>query len=60
MSEIEEEVRFDINSGCFKFTTNGKEEIIIMNGFSLCREDAAALAWLVNSDKMLSVEIKVR
>ena len=59
MPEIEEEITFDIEEDGAKFTTVTNGDILIINDFHLTREQAATLAWLVNSKQKISVQMKL-
>ncbi len=59
MPEIEEEVTFHIEVDGAKLTTQTNGDILILNKFSLSREQAAALAWLVNSNQRIQFQVKL-
>ena len=58
MPEIESEVIFEVGEDGAKFTTQSNGDIILITGLHLTKEKAATLAWLVNSKKMLTFEVK--
>ena len=59
MLEIEDEVIFHVEEDGAKFTTVTNGDILIINDFHLTREQAATLAWLVNSNQKISVQMKL-
>ncbi len=59
MPEIEEEVTFHIEVDGAKLTTQTNGDILILNKFSLSREQAATLAWLVNSNQKIQFQVKL-
>ena len=59
MPEIEDEVTFHIEIDGAKLTTKTNGDILIFNNFHLSREQAATLAWLVNSNQKISVQMKL-
>jgi len=58
MPEIEGEVRFEIGADQAKFTTQTNGDMLIISGLSLTQKQAATLAYLVNSKKNLSFEVR--
>ncbi len=59
MPEIEAEVTFHVETDGAKLTTQTNGDILIINNFHLTREQAATLAWLVNSNQKISVQMKL-
>ena len=59
MPEIEDEVTFYIETDGAKLTTKTNGDILIFNDFHLTCEQAATLAWLVNSNQKISVQMKL-
>lgn len=59
MPEIEDEVTFEVGIDGTKLTTQTNGDILILNGFSLSREQAASLAWLVNSNQKIQFTVKL-
>ena len=58
MPEIESEVIFEVGEDGAKFTTQSNGDIVIITGIHLTKQQAATLAWLVNSKKILTFEVK--
>ncbi len=58
MPEIESEVIFEVGEDGAKFTTQSNGDILLITGLHLTKEKAATLAWLVNSKKILTFEVK--
>ncbi|KKM79561.1 hypothetical protein LCGC14_1348780 [marine sediment metagenome] len=59
MPEIEDEVTFDVEVDGAGFTTKTNGDILIINNFHLSREQAATLAWLVNSNQKIQFQVKL-
>ncbi len=59
MPEIEDEVTFDVEVDGAKLTTQTNGDILILNNFHLSREQAASLAWLVNSNQKIQFTVKL-
>ena len=59
MPEIEDEVIFHIEIDGVKLTTKTNGDILIFNDFHLSREQAAAIAWLVNSNQKIEIQMKL-
>ena len=59
MPEIEDEVIFHVEPDGAKLTTKTNGDILIFSDFHLFREQAASLAWLVNSKQKISVQMKL-
>lgn len=58
MPEIDSEVIFEVGEDGVKFTTQTNGDIIVITGIHLTKNQAASLAYLVNSRKKLSFEVK--
>ncbi len=59
MPEIKDEAMFYIEIDGAKLTTKTNGDILIFNDFHLSREQAATVAWLVNSNRMIEVQMKL-
>lgn len=59
MPEIEEEVTFHIEIDGAKLTTKTNGDILMFNDFHLLREQAATIAWLVNSNQKIEIQMKL-
>ncbi len=59
MPEIEDEVMFILGADQLKFTTATNGDTLVVSGINLTREQAASVAYLVNSQQELQVEIKL-
>ena len=59
MPEIEDEVTFTVEIDGAKLTTQTNGDILIINNFRLSREQAASLAWLVNSNQKIQFQVKL-
>lgn len=60
MAEIDEEIVFVVKTDGLKFTTQTNGDMLIITGLEFSKEQAASLAWLVNSTNNLVVEIKLQ
>jgi len=60
MAEIEEEVVFFTKADQIKFNTQTNGDKIIMSGFHLTKEQAATMAWLVNTSDNSELKIKIK
>ena len=58
MPEIESEVQFEVGPDQAKLTTQTNGDILILSGIVLTQTQAATLAYLVNSKKNLSFEVR--
>ena len=58
MPEIESEVQFGVGVDQAKFTTQTNGDILIISGIDLTQNQAATLAYLVNSKKNLVFEVR--
>jgi hypothetical protein len=58
--EIPEEMSFIIGEDGAKFTTQSNGDILILSGFHVSKEQAATLAYLINSKKQLDVRVKAK
>lgn len=59
MPEIEDEVTFDVEEDGAELKTKTNGDILIINKFNLSREQAASLAWLVNSNQKIQFQVKL-
>ena len=59
MPEFEPEVLFTIPVDGAKFTRTSNGDILILTNFHVSAEQAASIAYLVNSKKIISVEMKI-
>ncbi len=59
MPEIEDEVTFDVEVDGAELKTKTNGDILIINDFHLSREQAASLAWLVNSNQKIQFTVKL-
>ena len=59
MPEIEDEITFDVEIDGAGFTTKTNGDILIINKLNLSREQAASLAWLVNSSQKIQFTVKL-
>ncbi len=59
MPEIEDEVTFDVKVDGVELKTKTNGDILIINNFHLSREQAATLAWLVNSNQKIQFQVKL-
>ncbi len=60
MPTIPDKCEFDIEATKVNFETTTNGDDIRIEGIHLDREVAATLAWLVNTDNHLTVEIKIK
>ena len=58
MPEIEDELKFSVGADKVRFVTRTNGDELLIRGIDLTQQQAATLAYLVNSDK--DVEFKVR
>ncbi len=59
MPEISEEVEFNLGADQLKFTTRTNGDTLLITGLHLTKEQAASLAYLVNSQQDLKVEVSL-
>ena len=59
MPEIEDEAIFHIEIDGAKLTTKTNGDILMFNDFHLSREQAATIAWLVNSNQKIEIQMKL-
>lgn len=62
MPELNEEIKFDVETDQATFHTKTNGDALHINGLHLTKEQAASLAWLVNQDEgtIIEIEIKVK
>jgi hypothetical protein len=60
MAELEEEVTLDIAPKFSRFRTEQNGDEIIISHLDLTAEQAASVAWLVNRDEVLEMQLKVK
>ena len=60
MPEVEDECKFDVLANQMQFITAKGGDKIMMKTLSFTAEQAASLAYLINADVTLAVEVKVK
>lgn len=60
MPEIEDEVTFTTRPDQARFTTQTNGDVLVLKFGGLTREQAATLAWLVNSPNTIQFQVKVK
>lgn len=58
MAELETEVTLDVPTAHADFLTKQDGDKLVLSRLNLTAEQAASIAWLVNSKDVLTVEIK--
>jgi len=58
MAQIPETCEFDVKPDQLELRTRTNGDTIKISGLNLSKEQAAAVAWLVNFDNDLTIEIK--
>lgn len=56
--ELENEAKFDISENQIQYTTQTNGNSMRIHGLCMSKENAAALAYLINKKVILEVEIK--
>lgn len=60
MPEIPNSCEFNAEADQIELKTRTNGDFIEIRGINLDQENAAALAWLINADNHLTVEIKIK
>lgn len=60
MPEIPDSCEFDVEHDKIELATRTNGDVIKIRGINLDKEQAASLAWLVNADNHLTIEIKLK
>lgn len=60
MPQIPETCEFDIEADHIELKTRFNGDHIEISRLSLNKEQAASLAWLVNNDNHLTIEVKIK
>jgi len=58
MPEIEEKVKFTVQTDDVKFTTRTNGDSIIITGLNLDQGQAASFAWIINHSGTLEVKVR--
>lgn len=60
MPQIPDTCEFDVEHDQIELKTRANGDFIEIRGINLCADEAAALAYLVNTDNHLTIEVKVK
>ena len=60
MAEIEEKVKFLTSADQVKLTTTTNGDMLTIKGFHFNQEQAATMAWLINTDDGGQLEFRVK
>ncbi|HUX35484.1 MAG TPA: hypothetical protein VMV71_00445 [Candidatus Paceibacterota bacterium] len=58
MPEIEDELKFSVGADKVRFVTRTNGDELLIRGIDLTQEQAATLAYLVNSEKDIEFEVR--